>query len=125
MARGRHRAGGRKVKAALQIHDGTLTPRGQLDRSDSCWTDLYEDWWRIRPVGGSEIERAHKLWADTTHIVTARKHPSHKITARHRLRVLNSKRRIWIGRALDEDDYGRQWQLLCAEDGHADEDKGE
>lgn len=117
-SRGRARAGLLRRRITYQRHNGTLTPNGQRDEDDANWADLFTQWSGLRPVSGAEAERARKVWAETTHLITTRRRPGAALKPSDRAKL--GDRVFGIGRVLDLEDRDRTWQLLAAEDANED-----
>jgi SPP1 family predicted phage head-tail adaptor len=104
------RIGRLRHKIQLQRPPTELDSLGRKDR-DADWTTYRRPWAEVRELSGREIEIAHQINAQSSHLVTirflAQLEETHRIMFRGRTLEIKAK--------LDDDGTQRELRLLCGE----------
>jgi SPP1 family predicted phage head-tail adaptor len=85
---------------------------GRQKRGDEHWTTYNSRFAEIRELSGREVEIAHKIHAQASHLVAIRHLPD--LTEKDR--VLFRGRVLEIKAILDDDNTRRELTLLCGEE---------
>ncbi|GAB5402805.1 MAG: hypothetical protein Aurels2KO_10360 [Aureliella sp.] len=104
------RIGRLRHKIQLQRPPTGLDALGRKDR-DADWTTYRKPWAEVRELSGREVELAHQIHAQSSHLVTVR----YSAELDESDRILFRSRVLEIKAILDEDGTQREIRMLCGE----------